>query len=102
MYDLRFKDGVSLCGIREQTICAISLARHIYSDYGYDTIVTSLNDGAHMARSLHYSGFAVDFRTRHLGNEHRQEIAAEIAIALGDDYDVVLEKDHLHVEYDPK
>jgi len=65
--------------------------------------ITSVIDGKHRPNSLHYSGLAFDLRTRHLKTEDGvKNVAAEIRGALGREYDVVVEKDHIHIEYDPK
>ena len=54
-----------------------------------------------MKRSMHYVGYALDFRTRHIAVGWHEKLAKEVRRALTDEYDVVLEKTHLHVEYDP-
>ena len=55
-----------------------------------------------MATSWHYFGRALDFRTRNIPPLHRNSVAQEIGVSLGENYDVVLEATHLHVEFDPK
>jgi hypothetical protein len=81
---------------------AYHLAEGIYQDYGYECVVTSGRDGTHMAGSKHYGGDAIDLRTRHVkDNNTIAMIAQELQIVLGDDYDVVVEGTHIHVEYDP-
>ena len=83
-------------------------ARAAYGRYGKVAYITSANDGKHMAGSLHYKDLALDFRTGHhwatpwLTLAQVQQIAALIRGSLVPDYDVVVEKDHLHIEYDPK
>jgi len=61
-----------------------------------DLFITSIRDGNHLAGSLHYDGLAFDMED----NPKFQLI--EIREALGPDFDVVPEKDHIHCEYDPK
>ena len=51
-----------------------------------------------MNGSLHYQGKAFDLRTWHV----IEEVAKQLRTYLGKDYDVIVEKDHIHVEYDPK
>ena len=41
---------------------------------------------------------AVDIR-RHKKGQH---VTSDLVGKLGDDYDVVLESTHIHIEYDPK
>jgi hypothetical protein len=66
--------------------------------------VTSANDGDHGYGSLHFDNRAFDIRIKniigHVGGEARLW-AERMQIALGDEYDVLLEKDHIHIEYDP-
>ncbi len=69
---------------------------------GGSAIITSACEGEHGPGSLHPLGLAVDFRIRHIPNEERPALAYAVSEALGDDFDVVLEATHLHVEHDPK
>ena len=77
-------------------------AHAAYQKYGYDLHVTSGNSGEHGANSLHYHNRALDLRIKHLKPEHVSLILADTQTALGKAYQVVLEKDHFHVEFDPK
>jgi hypothetical protein len=67
--------------------------------------VTCANDSGHMVGSLHYKNRAFDIRIKNIvGDEQTgKELWVErMKLALGDDYDVILERDHIHAEYDPK
>ena len=66
--------------------------------------VTSANDSTHMKTSRHYSNEAFDIRTSNVleGEEAVQKWADNIKKELGKDYDVINEKNHLHLEFDPK
>lgn len=65
-----------------------------------DLIVTSGKDGVHGENSLHPEGNAADIRIWHM------EVPANFVWAmrrvLGKEFDVILEDDHIHMEYDPK
>jgi hypothetical protein len=75
----------------------------VYEEYGHDTILTSGREGVHMPGSKHYSGNAGDYRIRHLEDSSMAAaIVEELRGCFTDDYDVVLEETHIHVEYDPK
>lgn len=67
-----------------------------------DMYVTSGNDLVHRPDSKHYHDEALDFRTRTLTKAQQAAWVTVCKRRLGRNYDVVLEKDHLHVEYDPK
>lgn len=67
--------------------------------------ITSANDSKHGDASLHYKNLAFDIRIYNITGKvhHEAELWAErLAVALGPEYDVVLEKDHLHIEFDPE
>lgn len=64
---------------------------------GEEMIITSTYEGTHCAGSLHYAHWAVDVRSMH----KRSAVWGEIKRYLGDDYDVLLENSHIHIEYDP-
>jgi hypothetical protein len=96
------KPGVSVAGVRPEIAIAITVAASIYAKYELGCVVTSIVDGKHSHGSIHYSGGACDLRTRHVPKALRATIANELREALGSDYDVVLEGDHIHVEFQPK
>lgn len=67
--------------------------------------VTSANDSKHKDASLHYKNRAFDIRIYNITGQVQFEAelwAERLALALGDDYDVVKEKDHIHVEFQPE
>lgn len=67
-----------------------------------EIVVTSILDGVHSTRSLHYKGLAFDMRIYIYSQSVVKSIMEELEYLLGKNYDVVLEKDHIYVEYDPK
>ena len=66
-----------------------------------EATVTFGTNGTHSADSLHYSGNAVDLRVWGLSDAQRADYAQQIRDLVGDNYDVIDEGDHIHVEYDP-
>ena len=100
---LSFKEGVLMFNLQPQLVLGLLSIYSVFKDYGYDCTVTSLSDSLHSVRSLHYSGYAVDLRIKHISS--RADVVAigfDLRKALGSNFDVVLEVDHIHVEYDPK
>jgi hypothetical protein len=96
---LVFKQGVKVRGISAETLLAIQVAHSIFVAEGLNCIITSVSEGKHMENSLHYKGKAVDLRL-----PHRSKVASivnALRTALTDEYDVVLESDHIHIEFDP-
>ena len=55
-----------------------------------------------MDSSFHYTDLAFDARTRHLLGSLIPVIGQRLKEELGVNYDVIIEKDHIHVEYDVK
>ena len=106
--DLCFKDGVHINGSHlypEMTkITEMARITAPTTDDG-KVWITSANDSQHGDASLHYKDKAFDLRISNItGQVHYEaELWAErLALALGPEYDVVLEKNHIHVEFQPK
>lgn len=96
-------DLVKIQGIRPEFLFALLVANEVYTSCGYSMVITSLDDGKHSDASLHYSGCGGDLRIRNIGNkDHILLIHAEIKRRLNKDFDVVLEHNHIHIEYQPK
>ena len=99
---MRLKQGSKWGRISPEIILAVMVARDVFGDYGYELVLTEGTGGGHMEGSLHYFGQAVDIRTRHVIEDKWRPMVNDIRSRLTTDYDVVLEPDHLHIEYDPK
>lgn len=82
---------------------ALEISEKIYNKYDKKMTITSTYDGKHMKKSLHYVGQAVDIRTRNLKSGEQKLIIEKIQMALlvkSPFYQAILEKDHIHIEYD--
>lgn len=66
-----------------------------------EIVVTSIIDGVHSAKSFHYVGKAFDIRTWIYTPSQIKYLMNEIKLTLGDEYDVINENDHIHIEHDP-
>lgn len=92
--------------MKPQIVFAIMIADQVYASHGQlEMWLTSVDDSTHSHGSRHYSGLAIDIRTKDipggsLGNKARA-IHATLKSRLDKEYDVILESDHIHVEYDP-
>jgi hypothetical protein len=98
---VRLKTGVKLEGVRPEIVLALCVADSLFRSKGYDLVVTSIADGKHSPNSLHYRGLAADLRSRDIPAARHHQMRESLEVALGDEYDVVLEKDHFHIELDP-
>lgn len=100
---MQLKPGVRITGIRPEIVLALMTAESLFEKRNTPLVVTAALDGKHQIGSLHYSGAAVDLRTKHLPSQQSTSLLAdELRGALGPDFDVVVEEDHLHVEFQPK
>lgn len=99
---MTLKPGVSLKGLQPQAVLMAMIVDHCYGSMGYDCTITSGSDSTHRPDSLHYKGLALDFRTRDVRQADLQRLKTRLAGALGAEFDVVLEKDHAHIEHQPK
>jgi len=98
---MQVKEGVNFDGIQPVMLRAMAEIDPIMRPTG-EFCVTSALDGKHGPNSFHYVGCAFDLRTRHLGSKEKvEELARKIRGVLGDHYDVVVEKDHIHIEVSP-
>jgi len=93
------KAGVDISRLRPEIRKKLNeIARRVWSIEKEELIITSTYEGSHSEGSLHYADLAVDIRRHKNGTLVRQELRDK----LGMDYDIVLEADHIHIEYDPK
>ena len=99
---LRIKEGVKIKGVQPELMLAAQIVDGIYASYNnLECVITAARDGTHMTKSFHFVGYALDFRTRHIPEGWQERIYKDICRALGDEFDVVWEKTHYHVEFDP-
>ncbi len=99
---LLIKPGTRVSGLRPEILLAVVAAQAVLDEFGCDCVITAGVDGKHAPGSLHFVGAAVDLRTRDLSPEDLPKFAARMRECLGEDFDVVLEVDHLHIEFQPK
>ncbi len=99
---MKLKTGVCVHGISTELLMGLTIAATVYDNNGQELVVTSLNDSTHGKTSLHYSGNAADLRTHYFSKDVARKVRSEIDSRLGPDYDVILESNHIHLEYQPK
>ncbi len=87
-------------GVSSEIWFAIWIAEQVYQEMGATQFcITSLTDGKHMRGSKHYCGKAVDLRIWTLPEDKRKDATKLIQHRLGSAYFVLLEADHLHIQY---
>jgi len=101
---MELKKGVSTTNVQPELLIGLMVADSVYLLYQTPCVVTSLNDSKHSFNSLHYAGCAADILINNLPMGKAEEVAECIRVGLGHnpDYDVVLEADHIHLEWQPK
>jgi len=92
------KAGVDISRLTRDARRALNYVSDYFAKFSVDMIVTSTFEGNHSPGSLHYSNNAFDIRnpskSKHFDYSHLLSIMPPA-------YDVVFEKDHIHIEYDP-
>lgn len=104
---LETKTSVSFVELHPAIRWALDVASALWQKHGVDrVVVTSLSDSTHSATSFHYGrpgdarARAVDLRIWNVPSKLREPLAAELRHFLGPCYEVLVEKDHYHVELD--
>jgi len=98
---ISIKKGVRIRAMQPSCVLGIILAGGVYEAYGMpEMVVTSICEGHHKRGSAHYTGNAFDLRIWGVGAP--EELVRNLKSVLEEEFDVVLEKDHIHIEYDPK
>ena len=98
---MKIKDNsVKLAGLRPEVVVAMVIADQVYAKHDKAFVITSVTDGKHSDTSLHYTGNAFDCRI--YDDIDNEALRDEIKGKLNVDFDVVLEGNHIHIEFQPK
>lgn len=92
------KAGVDISRLNREIRRGLQIVNTFVRGFHTELFITSTFESNHSAGSLHYSNDAFDFSRPVLNREKVKSLKER----LGNDYDVVVESDHIHVEYDPK
>jgi len=110
MCALKFKKGVKLVGIRPEMVIFITVALGVADEMGLKELwVTSVVEGRHRKGSLHFVGHGLDLRNRastgrlkRWPKEFTERFVRKLRSRLTSEYDIVVEKYHIHAEFQPK
>jgi len=95
------KLGVDISRLKRPIRRKLKTIDNIFLRYGDEGIITSTYEGSHSPSSLHYSDEAIDLGIpKVLVKVELTLLIKDLKTTLGNDFDVVLEIDHIHVEYD--
>lgn len=93
---MKLKDASVIYNRTPHTEAIEQAADRTWGSLGLEPTCTSGNDGKHGERSLHYADRALDLRFWDLLEVYAQKLRD----CLPEYYDVVVEKDHVHIEAD--
>jgi tRNA C32,U32 (ribose-2'-O)-methylase TrmJ len=100
-------DDVNVTNLHPKMLYALGWVARIFKNFGAsEVVITSGNDHLHLhgggdlSRTLHDDNRAVDLRTWAFGGDV-ELVAQALRMALGAEFDVVVESTHLHLELDP-
>ncbi len=96
------KQGASVFNLKPEMVMAYFIACGVYNKYGHDCILTEGTGARHSKGSQHPLGYAIDLRISNLHPEEITKITDLIRASLAGEYQVILETDHIHIEFDPK
>lgn len=98
---MTIKPGVSITGLRPEALLGLMVVDAVFANHLEEMELTSCTEGVHSAGSLHYVGQAFDVGIRMMSKDPAI-LTEKCRDALGAEFDVVLEKDHIHIEFQPK
>ena len=105
MTDHHIKSGqnaASIRGIQPELAIALTLLCHLFARHKVAVRLSAGVDSKHKAASLHYVGHAIDISYRNIPQYLITLLHAEMRSVLGDEFDVIAETTHFHVEFQPK
>ena len=98
----KIKKGVNITGLCSEVILVAMVSNEVYRELDRECVITCGVEGKHRKNSKHYVGMALDLRTRHLSQQQVTWVAKTLNAKLNGDYDVVVHRTHIHVEFDPE
>lgn len=93
------KPGVDISRLNRGIRRALNIVNDVFYNRGLEAVITSTYEGNHSPGSLHYANDAFDVRWP---GDNFKGLDSEIRVRLGNAFDVVMERDHIHIEHDPK
>lgn len=94
--------SVEFQNLSPQLLLGLIIVDQVMQKHGQEAVITSLNDAYHSNTSLHYNGNGADLRSRTFSNPEIILQECKEALGFSPDYDIVLEYNHFHLEYQPK
>ena len=96
------ESAARIAGISPEMVLGALIIYDVLKTHKKEFTISSGTEGPHGRASLHFVGNALDIRTHNWMTGEATPIVADLKASLGIDFDVVLESNHLHVEFQPK
>lgn len=100
---MKIKKGVNTLGLNlKMRIVRVEVER-IWKELNQEAVITAAVEDNHSAGSYHPYGYALDFRTRYFTKDEKEKAYSELKKRMKKYslyYDVVMEKTHIHIEFD--
>ena len=78
--------------VRPLSTILLAAVANVAKDLPWDVTITSVNDSKHMEGSKHYSGEAIDIRSKNFPSKRdKQEFVSAVLLRLGPGYEMFLE-----------
>lgn len=92
------KKGISICGLRPELLFGMMIANEVFENMDELLVITEVVARRSQTWSYHPAGFAFDCRLPE--EENVDVLGAVLRESLGEEWDVVVENNHIHVEYE--
>lgn len=99
------KAGVNMENLGQEIVNTFASVATAFANASASPVITSANDGRHMAGSQHYSNQAIDLRANNISESAAKAIVAELKQSLGSAYFIQYESfpdnptnNHIHIQ----
>src|SRR3990167_8066735 len=95
-------------GVTPRLLIIFAGVSNVARELPWDVTITAGTDGKHMKGSKHYSGEALDIRSKNFPTKRsKQDFVSAVLLRLGPGYEMFLEQEgkpneHFHCEWDPR
>lgn len=94
--------GASMAGIKPESVIGMLVALSLFNELEQPFELSSGLEGKHGRNSLHFVGLAFDISARSIDPLAHGDITRHLVDRLGDEFDVVYERSHWHIEFQPE
>jgi len=105
MLDHHIKSGpgaASVRGLRPEMAVAWTIVVAVFERHDCVARLSSGTDGQHVRGSSHYRGEAIDISKKGVPAAVHPSLGVAMSDALGDEFDVIEESTHWHIQFKPK